>query len=1113
MTEPTLEHLLIANRGEIAIRIARAASELGIATTAIHSQDDAASLHLKSADSQVALAGNGVPAYLDIEQIVRVAREAGCDAVHPGYGFLAENAEFARRCAEEGIVFVGPTPELLELFGDKIKARAFAERHGVPLLPGTGGDTMLDEAKAFFASLGEGGAMMVKAVAGGGGRGMRAVRRQEDVGEAYERCRSEAQSAFGNPAVYVERLIDRARHIEVQIIGDGKAVSHAWERDCTLQRRNQKIVEIAPSPTLAPNLRTAIIGAARTLAKKAGYRSLGTFEFLVDADAPEEAPFFAFMEANPRVQVEHTVTEEVTGIDLVKSQLQIAAGMTLKQLGLTQPEIGQPRGYAIQLRINMEVLNPDGSTKPAGGTLNVFEPPSGPGIRVDTFGYAGYTTVPRFDSLLAKLIVHAPGRDYADAVRRAERALSEFRIDGVATNIPVLQNLLQRPEFVRNDVTTRFVETHAADLSAADPAHHRKRYFDVAGQAVAAGTEQPAAARAPERTVRAPANARPFPAPLQGTVLSVEVAEGALVHPGQTIAIMEAMKMEHVVAADKGGYVRRIAVAPGTAVLEGETLFFLEEAEVEGQEEIGVEEAVDLDTIRPDLAATYARHAFTLDENRPAAVAKRHKIGKRTARENIAHLVDPGSFVEYGPLIVAAQRRRRGMEDLIANTPADGLVTGIGTVNADRFGEQRARCMVMSYDYTVLAGTQGLMNHKKKDRLLHLCEQWNLPLILFGEGGGGRPGDVDMESTGLECPTFHGWARLSGRVPLVAIVSGRCYAGNAALVGCCDVIIATRDTNLGMGGPAMIEGGGLGVVRPEDIGPIDVQTRNGVVDIAVEDEAEAVEVARKYIAYFQGPIAEWECADQRTLRSVIPENRLRAYDIRAVISALADKGSVLELRRDFGVGIVTALIRIEGRPLGLIANNPRHLGGAIDAEAADKASRFMQLCNAFDIPILNLCDTPGFMVGPEIEKQAQVRRVSQMFVVGANCSVPIFTVVLRKAYGLGALGMAGGGFHVPMMTISWPTGELGGMGLEGAVRLAYKKELEAIKDPVEQKAWFDRQLAAEYELGKAFNAASYFQIDAVIDPAETRRWILRGLASVPPVQPRTDKKQPFVSVW
>ncbi|MEO8296228.1 MAG: carboxyl transferase domain-containing protein [Burkholderiales bacterium] len=1102
-----MKHLLIANRGEIAIRIARAAADLGLATTAIYSEDDRHSLHVQVADHKVALQGRGAPAYLDIDQVVRVARDAGCDAVHPGYGFLSENALFAKACQAAGLTFIGPSAEHLGLFGDKVRAREFARGLGVPLLPGTQGATSLDEARAFFRSLGADAAMMIKAVAGGGGRGMRAVRREEDIDEAYARCQSEALSSFGQAEVYVERLIERARHIEVQIVGDGREVSHLWERECTLQRRHQKIVEIAPSPTLPAALRDEIIGCAVRMAREAVYTSLGTFEFLVDVDTETAAehPLFAFMEANPRVQVEHTVTEEVTGIDLVKAQIQIASGATLQDLGLAQADIPAPRGFAVQLRINMEVLQPDGSTKPAGGTLGVFEPPSGPGIRVDTFGYAGYTTVPSFDSLLAKLIVHSRTPRYAEAAHKAYRALSEFRIDGVATNIAFLQSLLQRPEFAANAFTTRFVELHAAELAAAGAANHRKRYFDVAAGAAAATAGDPSGL--------APAGTVALKAPMQGTVLSIDIQEGAQVRQGQTVAVMEAMKMEHLITAEQSGTLRRVNVAPGATVMEGHALFYIETGEVDVQGALD-EQVQDLDAVRPDLAALQERLAFTLDEHRPAAIAKRHKLGKRTARENIAQLTDDGSFIEYGALIIAAQRRRRSLDDLIENTPADGLVAGIGTVNGELFGPQRSRCMVMSYDYTVMAGTQGQMNHKKKDRLLELCIKWSLPLILFGEGGGGRPGDTDLESQGMETFTFHNWARLSGQVPLVSIVSGRCFAGNAALVGCCDVIIATKDTNLGMGGPAMIEGGGLGVFKPEEIGPIDVQTRNGVVDIAVADEGEAIKVAQQYISYFQGAVTDWTCADQRLLRTLIPENRLRAYDVRHVIDALADAGSVLELRRDFGVGILTCLVRLEGRPFGLLANNPRHLGGAIDAEAADKAARFMQLCDAFGLPMLNLCDTPGFMVGPEVEKTAQVRRVSQMFVVGANCTVPMFTVILRKGYGLGALGMAAGSFHATVFTIAWPTGEIGGMGLEGAVRLAYKKEMEAIDDLAERKAWFERQLAAEYELGKAVTAASHFQIDAVIDPAETRRWLIRALDSVPVPTPAPGaKRQPFVSVW
>jgi acetyl-CoA carboxylase carboxyltransferase component len=518
--------------------------------------------------------------------------------------------------------------------------------------------------------------------------------------------------------------------------------------------------------------------------------------------------------------------------------------------------------------------------------------------------------------------------------------------------------------------------------------------------------------------------------------------------------------------------------------------------------------------VRADLAELLRRRAARFDAARPEAVARRRKTGQRTARENVDELCDPGTFVEYGGFAIAAQRQRRSLEDLIERTPADGLVAGIGRINGDLFAAERAQCAVLSYDYTVLAGTQGFQNHRKKDRMFELVERLRIPVVFFTEGGGGRPGDTDAPGVaGLDCMAFHLFGALSGLVPLVGINSGRCFAGNAALLGCCDVVIATADSNIGMGGPAMIEGGGLGVFRPEEVGPMAVQVPNGVVDVDVGDEAEAVEVAKRYLSYFQGTVADWQCADQRRLRAVVPENRLRVYDVRSVIETLADAGSVLELRRHFGLGMVTALLRIEGRPIGVIANNPKHLAGAIDGPAADKAARFMQLCDAFDLPILFLCDTPGIMVGPEVEKTALVRHCCRMFVVGASLTVPFFTVVLRKSYGLGAQAMAGGSHKAPLFTVSWPTGEFGGMGLEGAVKLGFRKELAAIEDPEERKKAFDHMVKRAYEHGAALNTAAQFEIDEVIDPAESRQWIASALRSAPPPAPRTRKKRPCVDTW
>jgi acetyl-CoA carboxylase carboxyltransferase component len=581
---------------------------------------------------------------------------------------------------------------------------------------------------------------------------------------------------------------------------------------------------------------------------------------------------------------------------------------------------------------------------------------------------------------------------------------------------------------------------------------------------------------------------------MQAVVVGVRAEAGQHVLAGQTLVVLEAMKMEHLVAAERTGLVEQVLVTVDQMVAAGEALLVLEPNEHAKHGEEAYQEA-SLDEIRPDLIEVRRRHAFGLDENRPEAVAKRRQTNQRTARENVADLVDPGTLIEYGALVIAAQRRRRSVTELMERTPADGMVAGIGRVNGWLFGEHRTQCVVTSYDYTVLAGTQGTMNHLKKDRMFELAELRRLPVVLFSEGGGGRPGDTDHAIVaGLDCRAFQYFAELSGKVPLIGVNSGRCFAGNAALLGCCDVVIATKASNIGMGGPAMIEGGGLGVFAPEEIGPSESQYRNGVIDILVEDDAEAVGAAKKYLSYFQGSIADWKAADQRLLRSAVPENRLRVYDVRDVVSTLADTDSVLELTAGFGLGMVTALVRVEGKPLGIIANNPMHLGGAIDGEAADKASRFMSLCGTFGIPLVFLCDTPGFMVGPDAEETGLVKRAAKLFTTAASIAVPFCTVVLRKGYGLGAQSMAGGSFKASAFTISWPTGEFGGMGLEGAVKLGFRKELAAAPDAETREAMFRRMVEQLHERGKAVNMAAHFEIDAVIDPVETRAWILSAIA-------------------
>ena len=565
------------------------------------------------------------------------------------------------------------------------------------------------------------------------------------------RCASEAASAFGDGRIYAERLLTGARHVEVQLIGDGTgAVAVLGDRDCSLQRRRQKLVEIAPA-AVSDAVRARLATAAAALAGSAGYAGLATAEFLVQDDE------IAFLEVNPRLQVEHTVTEQVTGLDLVELGLRVADGATLGGLALD----AAPRGVAVQARVNAETMRPDGTFLPGGGTLSRFQPPAGRGVRVDTAGYPGYTVSPHYDSLLAKVIT--TGGTLEEAARRAVRALAEFDIAGVPTNAALLQALLRAPGLGTLD--TGWVDAHAAELGRGGATLRRR---GDAGRRRRGATGR--------RAAGLPGGDAAVHAPLAGTVVSVSVGPGDPVAPGDELLVIEAMKMEHEVRAQAAGLVREVPAAVGVTVPAGAVLVVLAEsgADAAGQAQA---EDVPLDHVRPDLAEARERHRIGLDEGRPEVTERRHAAGRRTARENIADLADPGSFTEYGALTIAAQRRRRPLDDLIARTPADGLVLGTATVD----GRPVA---VMSYDYTVLAGTQGHMNHRKTDRLLELADRERLPLVMFAEGGGGRPGDTDTTSVGgLDVPTFRLTAALSGQVPLVAVVSGYCFAGNAALAG------------------------------------------------------------------------------------------------------------------------------------------------------------------------------------------------------------------------------------------------------------------------------------------------------------------------------------------
>ena len=582
---------------------------------------------------------------------------------------------------------------------------------------------------------------------------------------------------------------------------------------------------------------------------------------------------------------------------------------------------------------------------------------------------------------------------------------------------------------------------------------------------------------------------------MAAVLVSVDVIAGQSVDKNHIIAVIESMKMQTAITASVAGLITDIKVSAGQTIQEGQLICKVVESSqssnvLDTQEPISDSVENALDQLNQQLAAS-------LDSGRKKSIDKRHAKGYRTARENLRQLCDEGSFVEYGQLAVAAQRDRMSSEKLKAETAADGVITGLATINAQQFGEQASQVAIIVNDYTVLAGTQGYFHHRKIDRMLDQAKRSYLPVVMYTEGGGGRPGDTDVkiQIAGLDVPTFASWASLSGQVPMIAVNNGYCFAGNAALFGCADIRIATKTSWIGMAGPAMIEGGGLGSFAPTQIGPMDVQAKNGVVDLVANDEAHATVLTQQCLGYFQGGSEIWQCGDQVELRDMMPADRRYVYDVRSVITQIVDSDSFLELSQAYGCAVITGFARIEGRAVGVIANDCRYLGGAVNAEAAEKTAKFITLCDNFDIPIVSLCDSPGFMVGPASEEEAAVRRMAQLFIAGAKLTTPLVTIFLRKGYGLGAMAMAGGSFHKPIYSASWPSGEFGGMGLEGAVRLGYKKELEAVTEGEERDALFNQLVDKMYERGKATEAAAHLEIDAVIDPADTRAVIVRAFES------------------
>ncbi len=1094
-----ISSVLIANRGEIAIRIAKTLTEMSIKSYGIYADDDASSDHLSYMENNFLIPGTGPSSYTNIQSIIKVLKGNNIEAVHPGYGFLSESAEFCHQCEKNSIIFLGPNKDVLKKFGDKEESKILAQKLKIPVCR-TFGEirSSLDITNIFKKTKSKN--IILKSNFGGGGRGSRLISKGNNYEDTYNVIKNEALSFSGSSCIFAEEYIENARHIEVQILGDGEKCIHLFERDCSFQRNFQKIIEITPAPNLKQSTKNLIYQYATRICEEVSLKGLATVEFLVN----KEQKIF-FIEVNPRIQVEHTITEELTRVDLVRAQINIFSGLKIKDLKVEIP-IKLGNRASIQARLNMEEYDVNKTLLPGLGIIQEYNIVSGPGLRFDGYGKVGYENKGHYDSLLTKIIASSEF-GVNDAVKKLIFALEKSVVKGIATNKNLLISILRNEEFFEASFDTSTLDKNLNKylLSIKNGNKSDPVLKNIQSQ------------KSPQKTepIINSDNQCVIKSNLIGTIIEINISNGQKVNKGDAVLIQESMKMHHSLKVERSGKIGNIFVEVGDTVSINSNLFELLPIKGSIESSLKLKSSKKSKAIRDDLKELQKRRSYNLDKNRSVAVKKRKLLGKRTARENIKRLTDNNEFFEYGDLVYAAQRSRRSLSDLIENTPADGLITGISNVNSNLFDAKRTKTAIMHYDYMVLAGTQGMNNHKKLDRMINVVKDLEIPLIFFCEGGGGRPGDVDagdQNIAGLNIPSFHDFPKLSGLVPLIGIGSGRLFAGNAALLGCCDVIIATKDLNLGMGGPAMIEGGGLGIFKPEEVGPASVQYPNGVIDILVENEDEAVDVSKKYLSYFQGNFCEWKEPNVKDLRNVIPENRLEVYDIHEVIELIADKGSILEIKAGFAKGMFTGFIRVEGRPIGLIGNNPMYLAGAIDSDCADKASRFIQICENYKIPILSLCDTPGMMVGPEVEKTGLVRHCCRLFLVGANISVPMMTIVLRKAYGLGAQAMAGGSFIAPQFVVGWPTAEIGAMGLEGAVKLGYRKELEAEENFEKRDQLFRKLVDDLYEKGKGINAASLLEFDTVLDPAETRKWISMLIKNTK-ISSQLNKKTNYIDAW
>ena len=1137
-----LKRVLIANRGEIAIRIAKAAAGLGMESVAVYAPVDALSLHSRCTTQARELPGGQGPvqAYLDAEALVAIAVDTGCDCVHPGYGFLAENAPFAERCAAKGLAFVGPRPEALALFGDKVAARALARSLGIPVVPGSG-EPLTSAQDAAEAAEAIGYPVMLKATAGGGGRGMRTVESADDMPAAFDRCQGEAQAAFGDASLFVEKLVQQPRHIEVQILADSDGCAvHLHERDCSVQLRNQKLIEVAPAPGLDEALRQRLLGDAIKLAEGADYLNAGTVEFLVSPEAGEHY----FIECNPRIQVEHTVTEQVTGVDLVEAQFRIAAGASLADLGLAgQTAVGTPRGFAVQARVTVQ----------GAGTISAYKEPSGPGVRVDAAGYLGYAPPPEFDPLLAKVVGTANfGAPFAAAVQRTRRALAEFHIAGLPTNLATLQAILAHPDLLGGDARTNLLTKEPHLLSPPSDADRRNGALALLEQQ--ASTLNPTAVAAPSQASEAPSLALealslpqngtpPTPkeqpasreavsncsiedgqiaveCPMTGSVVEMRATQGATVAAGDTLIVIAAMKMESEVQAPCSGEVTlALALKPGDGVWAGQALAAITPA---ADEQPSVEQRRDAESWAPLMAEVaaiqrLAHERLQPDSEEPGVVRQRRR-GKLTCRERIEALLDDGSFQEVGSLAGFPSYDEDG--NISAFTPANH-VGGWGRIDG-------RPAVVCADDFTSRGGHADGAIGAKSTHLDRLSLEMRMPSVrlLDGSSGGGsvaamvpqqkREGEsAAKESSGAIkagrprvaggggsfLPPHLGssmYAEHLSTVPVVNVLLGSVVGIGAAKAVLGHFSVMVRDiAQLFVAGPPVVSHAMGYDITKEELGGWHIHCRNGSVDNLAETEEEAAVLTKRFLSYLPSSVYEPppvqppdpnDPPDRRDeeLFTLIPRKRTTTFDMRKAIRLLADQDSFFEIGPLWGSDQITGLARMNGHPVGVLASDSQHVnGGALTADGCSKLTRHQDLCDLFHLPILNLVDNPGFAVGLEHETAGNIRRGGEWMIASAQATVPIFTVLMRRSFGVAGNNFASPRSR-PSMRVAWPAADVGGIPPEGGIEAAYKRQLAEAEDP---RALRDELMARIESARGPIGPLSKFQIEELIDPRDTRQMI------------------------